>query len=143
PGGNTSAPTRKFRFIANEQGIYCQMDLQIKHASTHSPVLTHAVPQVIVKRSAMYPQNIRVGNPTCLHSPKPASLQFDSQLLGSRYMSRRSQGFGPPRTALWTALLMIPLLVAAIGSTRSTAQSAPPASDRITINLSEGVPHFV
>jgi beta-galactosidase len=54
-------------------------------------------------------------------------------------MSRGSQGFGPP----WTALLMIPLLVAAIGSTRSTAQSAPPASDRITINLSEGVPNFV
>ncbi|MGA7891637.1 MAG: DUF4982 domain-containing protein, partial [Candidatus Sulfotelmatobacter sp.] len=38
---------------------------------------------------------------------------------------------------------MLLLLVAAMGSTRANAQSAPPASDRITINLSEGVPNFV
>jgi hypothetical protein len=34
-------------------------------------------------------------------------------------------------------------LVTALGPIKGTAQPAPPASDRITINLSEGVPNFV
>jgi beta-galactosidase len=41
--------------------------------------------------------------------------------------------------AVWILLF----LIAAMGSTIANAQSAPPASGRITINLSEGVPNFV
>ena len=87
----------------------------------------------------MYTLCIRVRRLICLPSLKPASLQLDSQPLGSRCIGSSSQGVGGP----CTVLLMLLLLVASMGPTRANAQPAPPASDRITINLSEGVPNFV
>src|ERR1017187_6741986 len=105
----------------------------------------HAVNQAtghnrpIGQRSVMYPPYIRGGSPTCLRSLKPACLQLDSQLLGNGYMRSSLQKVG--RT--WPVLLTLLLLVASICSTRANAQPAPPASDRITINLSAGVPTFV
>ncbi|MGO8673305.1 MAG: sugar-binding domain-containing protein, partial [Capsulimonadaceae bacterium] len=46
---------------------------------------------------------------------------------------------------LWTTLVLLAmmLLVAAMGSTRANATPAPPASPRIIIDLSQGVPNFV
>ena len=87
----------------------------------------------------MYPLNIRGVSPTCLRSLKAASPQLDSQPLENRYMRGIFQEVG--RT--WPVLVMLLLLIAAICSTRASAQPAPPASNRITINLSEGVPNFV
>ncbi len=87
----------------------------------------------------MHTQCIRVWRLICLWSLEPASHQLDSEPLGSRRMDSNLQGVGGP----WTVLLMLLLLVAAMGSIMAKAQPAPPASDRITINLSEGVPNFV
>jgi beta-galactosidase len=85
--------------------------------------------------------NTRSGGPTCRRSLKPACLQLDSQYLRSRYMCRSLLRVGGPGTVL--LMLLILVLVAAMGSIGASAQPAPPASNRITINLSEGVPNFV
>jgi len=84
----------------------------------------------------MYSQNIRGGDATCLRSLKPARRQFDSQPLACIW--RRLQWVG----GQWLVPVLL-LLIAAMVSTRANAQPAPPASDRITINLSQGVPNFV
>jgi beta-galactosidase len=91
------------------------------------------------RRSIMYPFSIRGGSPTSLRSLKPASLQLDSQPLGFRYLGSSLPGGG----RLWAVLLMLMVLVASLGSIGASAQPAPPASNRITINLSAGVPNFV
>ena len=87
----------------------------------------------------MYPPYIRIQRPICFRSLKPTSLQLEAQPSGSRNKCANLQGVGGP----WTVLLTLLLLVAPMGSTEANAQPAPPTSDRITINLSEGVPSFV
>jgi hypothetical protein len=87
----------------------------------------------------MYPPYIRIQSTICLRSLKPASLQLDSQPFGTRCKCGKSQRVSGP----WTVPLTLPLIVALMGSAEANAQPAPPASDRITINLSEGVPNFV
>ncbi len=71
--------------------------------------------------------NIRRGCSTGHRSPAPVNLQLNSD-------SRRSK---------LSVQLMLLLLVVAIVSIRANAQPAPPASNRIVINLSQGVPNFV
>jgi hypothetical protein len=43
----------------------------------------------------------------------------------------------------WLVAMLILQLFAAMYSSRANAQPEPPASDRITVNLSQGVPNFV
>jgi len=87
----------------------------------------------------MYPSYIPVGSLTYLGIRKPTSPKLDvlpregPPICGNLRRVGRS----------WPVLVMLLLLIEAMGSTRANAQSAPPASDRITINLSEGVPNFV
>ena len=87
----------------------------------------------------MYSPYICVRSLICLRSLKPASLQLESQPPGSGRVGSSRHGIAK----LWTVLTMLLFLVAAMSSTEADAQPAPPASDRITINLSEGVPNFV
>ena len=86
----------------------------------------------------MYSHNIRGRSSTSLRDLKAANLPFGFQFLGSSYMRRNSQGSG----VAWLLPVLL-LLVSAMDSIRASAQPAPPASSRITINLSQGVPNFV
>ena len=86
----------------------------------------------------MYPPYIHVESRTCDGIPDLPGYQLNSQPVKNR-MSTNSPRVSVP----WPLLIMFLLLIVAIGSTRVNAQSSPPASDRITINLSEGVPNFV
>ena len=85
----------------------------------------------------MYSHNIRGRSSTSLRDLKAANLPFGFQFLGSSYMRRNSQGSG-----LTWLLPVLLLLVSAMDSIRASAQPAPPASSRITINLSQGVPNY-
>jgi beta-galactosidase len=87
----------------------------------------------------MYSLNIRGGSPLCLRSLKAACPQHDS----NPFDNRRVSDCLPPVCRPWLVLVMLLLLVTAICSPRAYAQPAPPASNRITINLSAGVPTFV
>jgi beta-galactosidase len=87
----------------------------------------------------MYPPNICMRRLIRLWMVIPASLQVGSQTLGSRSMFSNFRGVDPE----WAVLPLLLLLVTTVTSTRGNAQPAPTASDRITINLSEGVPNFV
>jgi beta-galactosidase len=60
-------------------------------------------------------------------------------IIDSGSARRNLEGTCTLSRAVWILLF----LIAAMGSTIANAQSAPPASGRITINLSEGVPNFV
>jgi beta-galactosidase len=86
----------------------------------------------------MHPEHTRGGRRIRLGSLAHARLQFDSQPRASGSTSKSLLNVGGPW--LLPALL---LLVSAMGSTKASAQPAPAASDRITINLSQGVPNFV
>lgn len=77
-------------------------------------------------------------------SSYPRSLKFrpaqvDSQFTETKIRSLSLRGVVTP----WRLLLMLLSLATSIGSPHANAQATPPASDRITINLSEGVPNFV
>jgi len=87
----------------------------------------------------MNSQNIHVESLACLGILKPPSPQLDPQYLASRSMSDGLQA----ARRWWPVLVMLLLLVAVMASVGASAQPAPPASNRITINLSQGVPNFV
>ncbi|MGD0942346.1 MAG: malectin domain-containing carbohydrate-binding protein, partial [Terracidiphilus sp.] len=87
----------------------------------------------------MNSQYIYVGSLTCLGILMPPSPQLESQHLENISMSDGLRWVRRP----WIVPAMLLLLIAAMGSTRASAQPAPPASPRITINLSQGVPNFV
>ncbi|MGA3050207.1 MAG: fibronectin type III domain-containing protein, partial [Terracidiphilus sp.] len=87
----------------------------------------------------MNSQNIFGGSNTWLGIMKPSSPQPEFQLLGGKSTSGYFRWVCRP----WLIVVMLLLLIAIVGSTRASAQPAPPASSRITINLSQGVPNFV
>ena len=85
-------------------------------------------PPYITLHPSIYPRNLKSG---------PA--QVVSPSIGNGYRSRSLRRV----ITLWLALPMVLSLIASIGSTNANAQAVPPTSDRITINLSQGVPNFV
>jgi beta-galactosidase len=87
----------------------------------------------------MYPPYVGVHCALCPDSLKSHSSTLISRIVERGSERRRLEG----SCTLRRAVRMILLLLGATGSTISNAQSAPPASDRIAINLSEGVPNFV
>ncbi|MGA9671668.1 MAG: fibronectin type III domain-containing protein, partial [Terracidiphilus sp.] len=87
----------------------------------------------------MNSQNIFSGSRTWLGIMEPSSPEPESQYRANMSMSDRFWWVCRP----WLFVLMLLFLTATMGSTRASAQPAPPASSRITINLSQGVPNFV
>src|SRR5579863_10588223 len=93
---------------------------------------------VPLKRNVMYSPYRHVENRTYPGNPKPPSAQQNSQPGGPRTSSNV-----PGVSLSLSVSVVLLLLIAAMGPTMTNAQSVPPASNRITINLSEGVPNFV
>src|ERR1700683_5366234 len=87
----------------------------------------------------MCPPYISVHVPISLRSLKSHRSPRASQIMESGGSGRECEGSRRLKRVVRTLLLVI----GAMGLTRANAQSAPPASDRITINLSQGVPNFV
>src|ERR1700683_2162441 len=87
----------------------------------------------------MCPPYISVHVPISLRSLKSHRSPRASQIIESGGSGREFEGSRRLKRVVRTLLLVI----GAMGLTRANAQSAPLASDRITINLSEGVPNFV
>ena len=78
-----------------------------------------------------------------VHHPSSAySLNLHGCRLAFQIIERASGDSGIS-FAIGRVVGALLLLIGAMGSTRAKAQSVPPASDRITINLSEGAPNFV
>src|ERR1700733_11040890 len=86
----------------------------------------------------MCPPYISVHVPISLRSLKSHRSPRASQIIESGGSGREFEGSRKLKRVVRTLLL-----IGAMGLTKVNAQSAPPASDRITINLSEGVPNFV
>ena len=78
--------------------------------------------------------------PIFLHSVKSHRLLSGAQIIGSGSVRRK---LGESRSFMRHSVRALLFLIGAMGSIRANGQSAPPASPRITINLSEGVPNFV
>jgi beta-galactosidase len=76
------------------------------------------------------------------HPSSPYSLNLHGCRLAFQIIERASGDSGIS-FAIGRVVGALLLLIGAMGSTRAKAQSVPPASDRITINLSEGAPNFV
>jgi len=74
------------------------------------------------------------------HSVKSHGSRRGAHILESGGARRNLEGY---YTRIGLAVRTLLFLIVAMGSIRANAQSAPPASPRITINLSEGVPNFV
>jgi len=74
------------------------------------------------------------------HSVKSHGSRRGAHILESGGARRNLEGYC---TRIGLAVRTLLFLIGAMGSIRANAQSAPPASPRITINLSEGVPNFV
>jgi len=86
----------------------------------------------------MCPPYIRAHVPISLRSLKSHRSPRASQIIESGGSGRDFE-----RSRRLKRVVRTLLLIGAMGLTRVNAQSAPPVSDRITINLSEGVPNFV
>ncbi len=85
-------------------------------------------PPFITLHPSIYARNLK---------SRPVQVASESTWNGySSYSLRRE-------IKLWLALLMLLSLIAPIWPTTAKAQATPPTSDRITINLSQGVPNFV
>ncbi|MGA2651526.1 MAG: malectin domain-containing carbohydrate-binding protein [Terracidiphilus sp.] len=87
----------------------------------------------------MNSQNIFSGSQTLLGLMKPSGAQPESHYLANIYTSDHLRWVCRP----WLIVVTILLLISTMNSIRANAQPEPPASDRITINLSQGVPNFV
>jgi beta-galactosidase len=88
----------------------------------------------------MYPPDSSFHCPIFLHCVKSHRLLSGSQIIGSGSARRKLEG---SRVRTSGAVRTLLILIVAIGSIRANAQSTPPVSNRVTINLSEGVPNFV
>jgi beta-galactosidase len=78
--------------------------------------------------------------PMSPHSLKPYGSPYGSRIIKSEGVRRRLE---IPLIRIRLAARAFLFLVWAMGSIGASAQSTPPVSNRITINLSEGVPNFV
>ena len=87
----------------------------------------------------MNSQNIFSGSHTCLGVTELSISQPESQFLEDKSTSNCFRWVCSP----WLILGTILLLISMMNSNGASAQPEPPASDRITINLSQGVPNFV
>ncbi len=81
----------------------------------------------------MYPPNTHV------KSLGASSIQPNDQPFGRRW----TDGSVLKSKRQWTVPLVFLFVLAVSGLISTSAQPAPPASNRITINLSQGVPNFV
>ena len=82
-----------------------------------------------------------VGNLTCLGKMRPPSPRLDSQEPENTSTSKNLSFEWRPLIVV--VALILAVLLTAVGAISASAQTAPPTSDRITINLSQGVPNFV
>jgi len=80
-----------------------------------------------------------VGGLTCLGIMKPSSPKLEPQRFENTSVINASPAVCRPLQVVVIVLLFIGVM----SPTRASAQSTPPASNRITINLSQGVPNFV
>jgi beta-galactosidase len=109
----------------------------------HSSVRDSCGPEVnrLIERCVVYLPSLCVNDPICrLYR----NLKLQVSQPGSLIMAAEEKNRGPESgAARRLTMLGLLFLVAVMASAGMKAQSAPPASDRITINLSQGVPNFV
>jgi len=88
----------------------------------------------------MFPPYSSFHCPIRPHSVKSHGSRRGAHILESGGARRNLEGYC---TRIGLAVRMLLFLVGAMGLIGASAQSTPPVSNRITINLSEGVPNFV